>query len=272
MKISLLVRVGFVLLSCLPVKAAVGDNDFGISSTRDVDLLTVQLKEPGEQVQALTKLIKFAGRFLCEGSVIWSTDNRKRDDLCRYATRSLRAHHDQHLVVLALKDSDEQVRFWGVMSFEFTYGLTQPWEPFLPQLENIALHDESENIRALAIERLRSYDKEQPFLERLRRSNTEDSPDVLMRLYDFDSTNLEMKNEFYLRAVHFLSSPKESQRLNWLNYIYFDVWNPSTAPMWRFEANDALVKKLKEIATSGASKERDIAQKILVLLKSGHRN
>ena len=272
MKVSHLVGLGLVLLSCLTVKAVAGDNDFGISSTKDVDSLVVQLGNPGEQIPALTKLIKFAGDHLYEGSMSFNTDNPKRDDLCRYATRSLRAHHDQHLVVLALKDSDEQVRFWGVMSFETTNGLTQPWEHLLPQLETLVTHDDDENIRALAIERLRAYDKEQSFLERLQTSNNEDSPWVLMNLYDIGYPNPAFKNEFYLRAVHFLSSPKESQRLNWLNYIYFDVWNPSTAPMWRFESNDALVKKLKEIATSGASKERDIAQKILVLLKSGHRN
>jgi len=225
----------------------------------------LQLGNSTTQMMALKKLIKFSGMFLYNdgGSIFIATGDPAADELRRAAVRAIRSQANLDTVRHALSDKDPAVRFWGVMSFMTTFGQREPWKPLLPRLEEIAIHDEDASIREQAIEKLWSYEEADAFLTSLQESTTETNPSVLMRLLRFDSENPETRAQWHTHAVKFLSGKDAALRRQWLDYIWMNVWNPSTAPMWRIDTNPTLVKSLQQIQQSGAQKEQELATKIL---------
>ena len=164
----------------------------------------------------------------------------------------------------ALDDDDREVRFLGVMSFGFIFGQKKPWEPLLPRLEEIASRDADAGIRAEAIWKLWYHEAAGAFLTSLQTSTNQTSP--VTTLLGFDSQKPEVRGRWYARAVQILSGKDEALRLQWLTYILGNALNPSTAPMWRIEADPALVDSLRQIERMGSQKEPELASKALLAL------
>jgi hypothetical protein len=237
-----------------------------IRSDEELKSIVLQLGDPTTEMAALRRLIKFSGPFLYEGSVHFVTDDQAADELRRAAARAVGSHGNLDSVRRALDDDDREVRFWGVMSFGFTHGETKPWEPLLPRLEEIASRDADAGIRAQAIEKLWYHEAAAAFLTSLQNSTNETNPDVLMTLLQFGTQQPERRTRWYARAVQILSGKDEALRLEWLTYIWGNAWNPSTAPMWRIEADPALVESLRQIERIGSQKEQELASKALLAL------
>ena len=249
-----------------PVKGA--DDARDIISEEELKTTILQLSEPTTEMAALRRLIKGAGFFLYEyGSIFLTTDDRAADERQRAAARAARSHRNVESVGRALSSEDRAMRFWGVMSFETTYGKCGPWKPLLPRLEEIATsRDEDAGIRSEAIRRLRSYEEAAWFLTNLQESPKETDPWLLMVLLKFDSEKPELRARWYARAVKFLCGQDEALRMLWLQVIGGNVWNPSTAPMWKIEADPALVESLRQIARTGSKKEKELASEAVKAL------
>jgi hypothetical protein len=153
------------------------------------------------------------------------------------------------------------------MSFETTFGKREPWVSLLPRLEEIASHDASAGFRLAAIEKLGSYEQATAFLATLRQSTNETEPAVLMTLLRFP----ESPGAWNARAVEFLSGKDEALRLLWVFYIWDNVRNPFTAPMWRIKADPKLVESLRQLELTGQKEVREYARKILEAFTTGHR-
>jgi hypothetical protein len=82
-----------------------------------------------------------------------------------------------------------------------------------------------------------------------------------MTLLQLDSSLPEVRARWYARAVKFLSGKDEALRIRWLQTIWGTVSNPATAPMWKIEADPALVESLRQIARTGSKKEKELASK-----------
>lgn len=249
-----------------PAKGANGTED--ILSEEELKIAVQQLDNPATEMAALQKLIKSAGFFLYElGSVRIKTDDRAADERRRAAARAARAHENVQSVGRALSSNEREVRFWGVMGFEFIYGRCEPWKPLLPRLEQIAAsRDEDANIRREAIRKLQSYEEAAPFLSKLQESPDETDPSILMTLLNFGSSDPEVRARWYARAVKFLSGNDEALRMLWLQDIWGNVWNPSTAPMWQIDADPALIESLRQIEGTGSKEEKELASRAIMAL------
>lgn len=249
-----------------PAKGADGARD--IMSEEELKSAVQQLNDPATEMAALQKIIKGAGMFLYElGSVRIMTKDPAADELRRAAARAARSHENVKSVGRALSSDERDVRFWGVMGFEFIYGRCEPWKPLLPRLEQIAAsREEDAGIRREAIRKLQYYGEAASFLSKLQESPDETDPWVLMTLLQFDSSIPEVRARWYARAVKFLSGKDEALRRLWLQDIWGNVSNPSTAPMWQIEADPALVESLRQIAGTGSKEEKELASKAVEAL------
>jgi hypothetical protein len=233
-----------------------------IRSDAELRSVALQLGDPAREMAALRRLINFSGFSLYEGSVVFGTGDQAADALRRAAARAVRSHGNMDSVRRALDDDDRQVRFWGVMSFGFIQGQTDPWKPLLPRLEEIASRDADAGIRREAIRKLYYYEAATAFLTSLQTSTNEADPEVLMMLLRFDSQKPEPRARWYARAVQILSGKDEALRVQWLSFIWFNAY-PGTAPMWRIEADPVLVDSVRQIARTGSQKEQELASKAL---------
>ena len=234
-----------------------------ITSEMDLSNVIARLNKPDTACDARRSLIKFSGLNLYEGSWFLCTKDSKMDNLRREAAKALRSHRNIETVQQALDDEDRDVRFWGVMVFETACGRTASWEPLVPRLMKLAGEDSDAGIRGEAFRRLRSYERGRTFIHALQESTKESEPFVLMMLFEFDSLQPDARAKYYTRAIEFLSGTNETLRSHWLCYVYSNVSNPSTAPMWRIEAAPGLISKLKEIRRTGLPTDAETAGKAL---------
>ena len=245
-----------------PVKGAADAQN--IMSEEELKSAVLQLSDPTTETAALRRLIKFSGIFLYNGHLGLVTGDRAADGLRQVAVRAVHLHRSVESVRRALSSDDRDVRYWGVMHFqcsrwEGTREKREPWKPLLARLEELASHDEDAGIRGTAILTLRDYEEAAVFLMKLQESPDETHPWVLMELMKFNSEIPELRARWYARAVKFLSGKDEALRMLWLQVICGNVSNPSTALMWRIEADPALVESLRQIARTGSKKEKELA-------------
>jgi hypothetical protein len=149
------------------------------------------------------------------------------------------------------------------MSCVTTYGQQDPWLPLIPLLLQVADHDPDVSVRAAAVDHLLSYGQKNA-LEAITVKETD--PFVLMKLLGFSYA--KTREFWYQRAVTALASTDATTRIAWLQFIYGNVWNPSTADMWRITPEPTLLTTLETIANGTAPDEAAIASKTLSLLKA----
>lgn len=256
------------------IAAAEGTSVGEIASEDDFTNVIAQLEDPETEMIALRRLIKFAGLFLYNegGSVSYSTGNPEMDHLRRAAVKAVRSRARISMAQQALDDEDRDIRLWGVWALSgVLYSQPEQRASLLPSFKKIAAEDNDPGVRRAAIRGMRGFKSGHTALEELRASTTEESwPDVLIELYQFNSQKPELRARFYARAIQLLSDPSGAIRLRWLHYIRHNVWNPSTAPMWRIEPYPPLIAKLRDIKHNGNPNERELAAKTLeVFLETG---
>ena len=240
-----------------------------ITSEKELQSAVLQLDAPASEMPALRRLIKVAGFTLYEGSMFYYSGDEAADQLRREATRAVRAHRNVESVRRALDVDDRAIRNWGVMNFEIDCEKRESWKGLLPRLEAIASNDADAGIRREAILRLRFFEEGKAFLKALQEVSKEADPSVLMALLEFDSQAPAARWKWYARAKQFLLDNDETIRSRWLSDIYFSAWNPSTAPMWRVEADPGLIETLCQVERTGSQTEQELASRTLQALGKG---
>ncbi len=242
-----------------------------VMSEEELKSAVLQLSDPTTEMAALRRLIKFSDIFLYNGHLRLVTEDQAADERRQAAARAVHSHRSVESVRRALSSVDRDVRYWGVMHFQCSRWVAnreerEPWKPLLPRLEELASQDEDPGIRIAAILMLRDYEEAAVFLTKLQESPDETHPSVLMELLEFNSELPELRARWYAGAVKFLTGKDEALRMLWLQVIWGNVSNPSTAPMWKIDAYPALVESLGQIARTGSKKEKEIASETLKAL------
>lgn len=241
-------------------------------SREELESAVQQLSDPATEMTALRRLIKFSGHSLYNSQLVFVTGDAAADKLRNDAARAVHSHRSLASVTRALESADRDVRYWGIVHFQSSRWddprKDGPWRPLLPRLQELAAHDKDEGIRGTAIERLQGYKEADVFLTKLQESPDETHPWVLMRLLKFNSEQPELRARWYARAVKFLSAKDDALRLLWLGTICGNVSNPSTAPMWKIEAEPALVEALRQIVRNGSMQEQELARESVTALEA----
>ena len=253
------------------MEPAIGAGNGGVEVTMSAEELagTVrQLGEPATEMAALRRLIKFADMFLYNGHLGLVANDPADDELRRKATRAVHEHRSVESVGRALASEDRDIRYWAVMGFEFAHERRGPWLTLLPRLQAIAAsRQEDAGMRSKAIEKLQYYEQAAAFLRGLQDAPGETNPWVLMVLLRFNSQTPEWRARWYARAVENLAHKDAEVRKLWLQVIWGNVANPSTAPMWRVQADPKLVESLEQIARAGSDPEKEAAEGALSAFK-----
>ena len=87
-----------------------------------------------------------------------------------------------------------------------------------------------------------------------------------MDLFQFNLQKPELRARWYARAVQILSGKDEALRTLWPKTIWGSAWNPSTAPMWRVEADPGMVDALRQIEKTGSPEDQKLASDALQAL------
>ncbi len=221
------------------------------------------------KVDGMRMLVLLGGQHLFfSSSMVLVTDDRVADEVGRQAKQLLYKHKDPESVRALLVDPNPRVKLWAVMACGASRGEEGPWLPLIPLLLEMAAHDSSASIRSHAVERLSRFGQ-QDALEKL--VEQEHNPWVLKQLIGFSGSE-SRRLRWYQRAIRELASDDANNRQQWLSYIYGNVWNPSTASMWRIEPNPELISALEIIASSDFPIEADLAKKTVTLLREQKSN
>lgn len=182
------------------------------------------------------------------------------DQLQKEAAKAAWACRDLATVDKALDSPHRRVRLWAVWSIPSLMNEDiKPWLPLFPKLLKL-LSDPDARIREAAIRRLSRY----PGGDRAIANHipVETDPEVLM-VFAGSGTSPRL----YGYLVRVLSSTDDKVREKALIFIWFNLWNPSTAPMWKLGFNQEMYDQVQILAHSPSQAERKIALKALTELE-----
>ena len=106
------------------------------------------------------------------------------------------------------------------------------------------------------VDRLWSYPEGVPAIA--KHTPEETDPEVLLRIARSGSTP-----DFYRSLVRLLSSKDPKVREAAFFFIYFDLGNKATAPMWRLCFNQEVRDRVERFSHSPSQQERESALKAL---------
>ena len=255
----------------LPISAAAPEPGTDIASDEELNLVVRQLQDPATEMAALSRLIAFSNRSMHMGSMFLTSGDTATDQRCKKARRAIWETRTPERIRRALDSGDRTVRFWAAHLFDGNRKECGPWETFAPRLREMAQNDPDAGIRAAAIAALLYDEASRGVVESLRTSGKESDPWVLMRLFQFDDTRGEGRSQWYAQAVKFLSSADEATRLLWLQVISGNTCNPSTADMWRVQADPSLLEALRKVEKAGSNQEKECARNSIKALTEGYR-
>ena len=123
------------------------------------------------------------------------------------------------------------------------------------------LSDPDAGVRMYAVDKLWSW----PEGERAIADHApeETDPDVLLRIARSGSSP-----NFYRSLLRLLSSADAKIRESALFFIYFNLSNEATAPMWKLGFSQDVYDRVQTLSHSRSAQEREIAQKALIELDS----
>lgn len=90
------------------------------------------------------------------------------------------------------------------------------------------------------------------------RTSLETNPNVLLRIARSGSSP-----DLYPSLVRLLSSSNAIVRRDALSFIYSNLWNKGTAPMWRLGFNEEVYERVRMLSNSPSPQERESALKAL---------
>jgi hypothetical protein len=241
--------------------AAKGDDDNGVLAnfTRaQLDAAIQQTKNQSTRVEGLRQLIRMAGPRLYEGSMVMGDLDTQLFKMRGEAARAVAGCRDVATVGAALDSRFPSVRTWAVLNFEKRSELQTPWLPLLPKLLRM-LSDPDAGFRQLAVDTLRFYPEGRRAIA--EREPLETDPNVLLRISGSGSSPA-----FYRSLIRLLSSDDAAIRGSALSFIYFNLSNQATAPMWRLGFSREVRERVLTLSASTLPEERASALKALRLL------
>jgi hypothetical protein len=254
-------KLGLLFLFLCPVTlcSQSADNDALLAKFTRAQLQAAieQTKNEETRLEGLHELIRMAGLRLYEGSMVIGDANPDRElfQLRGEAKKAVAACRDMSTVGKALDSPYRSVRVWAVLSFESRAGYTDPWRPLVPKLVE-KLTDPDAGVRMYTVDRLRSYPEGAQAIA--KHTPMEMDPEVLLRIAGSGSSP-----DFYRSLVRLLSSTDAKVRESALFFIYFNLWNKATAPMWRLGVNQEVYEQVQALSRSPSQKERESALKAL---------
>lgn len=249
--------LGFLLLWAVAVSAQVGDNDGAfVKFTRpQLDAAIAQTKNEKTRLDGLHELIRMAGPRLYELSMVAGDPDPEVFKLRGEAARAVAACRDVATVGKALDSPIHSVRLWAVLSFETRSEYQDAWRPLVPKLVKM-LSEPDTGFRQRAVDKLWFYPEGRRAIS--ERTPLETDPAVLLRIARSGSSA-----DFYRSLVRLLTTSDANIRENALSFIYFNLWNKGTAPMWRLGFNEEVYEQVRRLSNSSLSQERESALKAL---------
>lgn len=219
-----------------------------------------QTKNENTRLAGLYQLIRMAGShlYMDGGSAVLTGPDPVLDQLQREAAKATWACRDLTTVDKALDSPHTRVRLWAVWSIPSLTKDMEPWLPLFPKLVKL-LSDPDAGIREATIRKLIWYPGGDHAIAHHIPDETE--PEILM-FYAGSGTSPRL----YGYLVRILSSTDDEVRKRALIFIWFNLWNPSTAPMWKLGFNQEVYDRVQILAHSPSRAEREIGLKALIEL------
>lgn len=198
-----------------------------------------------------------AGLRLYEGSMVFGDPNLDPElfQLRGEAAKAVAACRDMRTVEKGLDSPHRSLRLWGVMSFEIQSEYREAWQALVPKLVNM-LNDPDSGIRLYTVDKLWNYPEGVRAIA--DREPLETDPDVLLRMARSGSSP-----HFYHSLLRLLSSTDTHARQAALFFIYFNLWNKATVPMWKLGFDNEVYERVQTLSRSPSQEERTSALKAL---------
>jgi hypothetical protein len=254
-------KLRLLLLLLFPVTlcSQVGDNDdtFAKFTRAQLQAAIEQTRNESTRLEGLHELIRMAGLCLYEGSMVFGDSNPDPEPfrLRGEAAKAVAAFRDMRTVEKALDSPHRSLRLWGVMSFEIRSEYREAWQALVPKLVNM-LNDPDSGIRLYTVDKLWNYPEGVRAIA--DREPLETNLDVLLRMARSGSSP-----HFYHSLLRLLSSTDTNVRQAPLFFIYFNLWNEATAPMWRLGFDNEVYERVQRLSHSASQEERESALKAL---------
>lgn len=246
-----------LLLWTVAMSSQVVENDAAlVKFTRaQLEVAIQKTKREDTRLDGLHDLIRMAGPRLYEGSMISGDPDPEVFQLRGEAARATTTCRDVETVGKALDSPLRSVRTWAVLSFETRNEYKEAWHPLVPKLLKM-LSDPDPGFRQLAVDKLWYYPEGKVAIA--DRARFETDPDVLLRMARSGSNP-----DLYRSLVRLLANSDEEVREGALSFIYFNLWNKATAPMWRLDFNQDVYDQVSTLSHSPSQRERESAQRAL---------
>jgi hypothetical protein len=214
-----------------------------------------QTNNENSRLDGLHELIRMAGPRLYEGSIVAGDPDPEMFKLRGEAALAVETCRDVATVGKALDSPLHSVRLWAVLTFETRSGYKEAWQPLVPKLAKM-LSDPDPEFRQPAVEKLWFYPEGRRAIA--EHTPLETNPAVLLWIARSGSSP-----DFYRSLVRLLSSSDAIVRQDTLSFIYFNLWNKATAPMWRIGFNQEVYERVQVLSRSPSQRERESAEKAL---------
>jgi len=214
-----------------------------------------QTKSGATRLEGLHQLIRMAGPRLYEGSMVMGDPDPEIFKLRGEAARAAADCRDVATVSDALDSPIPSVRTWALLNFETRAQFQGQWQELLPKLIRL-LRDPDPGFRQLAVDKLWFYPQGRRAIA--EREPLETDPDVLLRMARSGSSPA-----FYGSLIRLLSSSDAAVRERTLSFIYFNLSNKATAPMWRVGLDPEVRRHVLKLSASPLQAERESALKAL---------
>jgi hypothetical protein len=246
-----------VLLWAMMLSAQNGNDDAPLArfTRAQMEIAVQQTKSGAMRLLGLHQLIRMAGPRLYEGSIIMGDPDAEMFKLRGEAARAARACRDIATVSDALDSPIPSLRTWALLNFETRIQFQSRWRELLPKLIRL-LGDPDAGFRQLAVDKLWFYPEGRRAIA--QREPLETDPYVLLRMARSGSTPV-----FYGSLHRLLSSSDAAVRERALSFIYFNLSNKATAPMWRLGFDPEVRRQVQKLSASSLPPERESALQAL---------
>jgi hypothetical protein len=242
------------------LSSQVKDNDTVlVKFTRShLEAATALTGNENTRLEGLRELIRMAGPRLYEGSMVFAEADSELFELRGEAVKAVAACRDIPTVGKALDSPNRTLRLWAVLSFENRDGYKNTWRPLVPKLVTM-LSDPDAGVRQNVVDKLWAYPEGPSAIA--GRAPVETNPEVLLHIARSGSSP-----DFYGSIVRLLSGSDASDREAALSFIYLNLWNKATAPMWRLGFNQEVYRQVQILSRAPSQRERESARKALTEL------
>jgi hypothetical protein len=246
-----------VLLWAMMLSAQGGSDDAPLArfTRAQMEIAVQQTKSGATRLEGLHQLIRMAGPRLYEGSIVMGDPDPEMFKLRGEAARAAGACRDVATVSDALDSPIPSVRTWALLNFETRAQFQSQWRELLPKLIGL-LRGPDAGFRQLAVDKLWFYSEGRRAI--VEREPLETDPYVLLRMARSGSSPA-----FYGSLHRLLSSSDGAVRERALSFIYFNLSNRATAPMWRLGFDPEVRRQVLRLSASTVPTERESALQAL---------